>query len=116
MKFYKVMMIVLCLVMLLSLAACVEAKAEGQKGGAAAPGITLPSTEAPSDTPLSHKTPVDTVEGKNPPEAPAEKNTRFTDDETLDFSEDYDPGLIPVPRPVEPPVEEQSEESSAAEE
>ena len=87
MKFYKVMMIVLCLVMLLSLAACVEAKAEGQKGGAAAPGITLPSTEAQSDTPLSNKTPVDAVEGKKPPEAPAEKNTQFTDDEILDFKQ-----------------------------
>lgn len=118
MRIYKVMLTVLCLCLLLSLCACVEAKADGQEQKAASPG-SLPIEIIPpesEDTPLSPKTPMDEVEDKEHPERLPEKSKDLGEDLEIGIGEDYDPGLIPVPKPVEPPVEVQSEESSAAEE
>lgn len=118
MKLYKLSLIVLCLAMLLGLAACVEAKAKEQDAAAAAAdqGVPLQPAQGQDTATLPHKTPIDAVEGKSDTDDKVQKDVEMTDGLLIDIGEDYDADLIPVPKPVEPPVEEQSAESSAAEE
>lgn len=117
MKRYTVIMILLCLGLLLSLAACVETRAEPKAGSAAAAPETTeaPASEQP-ELPDIHKTPIEEIGGKEQPQEKPKQDKGFSDELIIGFGKDYDPGLIPVPEPIEPPVEEQSEESSVAEE
>ena len=118
MRLNKILLTVLCLCLLLGLCACVEAKADGQEQKAASSdALPVEIIPAESEDPLPNpKTPIDEIEGKEQPERLPEKSKDLGEDLEIGIGEDYDPGLIPVPKPVEPPVEVQSEESSAAEE
>ena len=111
MRIYKVMLTVLCLCLLLSLCACVEVKADGQEQKTASPG-SLPLEIIPpesEDSPLIPKTPIDEIEGKEHPERLPEKNKDLGEDLEIGIGEDYDPGLIPVPKPPEEKNEEGGE-------
>ncbi|MBQ4565726.1 MAG: hypothetical protein IJA48_05200 [Oscillospiraceae bacterium] len=112
---YTVILILLCLGLLLSLAACVETRAEPKAGSAAPETTEAPASEQP-ELPDIHKTPIEEIGGKEQPQEKPKQDKGFSDELIIGFGKDYDPGLIPVPEPIEPPVEEQSEESSVAEE
>lgn len=126
MKLRNLLLVVLCLSLLLALAACVEAKA-GDREVEDSTSDTAAHRENSSDPTVhgeifSPKTPIDSIDtGRT--ELPAEEGRPFvekspvvSDGYIIDLGDDYDPGEIPTPKPVEPTVELQSEESTAEEE
>lgn len=115
----KYLCVLLTLILLLSLCACVDVKAEERSPS---PGSV---NEENKVSLLPEKTPIDSISGKIPlsteETSPVQKDPGFIGAETgrselLPISPERPDGEIPAPEPVEPPIEEQSETASAQEE
>lgn len=104
--------VLLTLTLLLSLCACVDARAEEGRPSSGS------ATEENAVSILPEKTPIDSVFGKMPltteETSPVQKDPGLIGagtgrSELLPISPERPDGEIPLPEPVEPPVEEQSE-------
>lgn len=114
----KYIYVFLSLVLLLSLCACVDARAEEAS-------LSPASVEEAEELLLPEKTPADSVEGKEffatEETSPGQKDIGDVDGsrpqiELHPIAPDPAEGEIPQPEPVEPPTEVQSESTAAQEE